>query len=449
MKALASSPSSPGKAARKPILIRVAGVEARIYSNPLRAKGVIYDSFLVRHPDPITGRQATKRFAGLRAAKEFAEERCRLIANGQASAAALTNKDAASYGEACELLRPLGVEIHVAARAYVEAVKQLPPDTALAEAVRYFVERHPSAGARKLIPEVVTEYIADRTAAGVSDIHQRDLRIRLGRFGDAFHVPITSVTAGMVNEFLKTLTNALNGRPASPRSRANYRALIISLFNYARLQKYVSREHADEIADVPVPKFRHGKVEVYHPDEFRRLLETADDDLRPVLALGGFAGLRVAELSRLDWRDVKLAERVIIVGDRIAKTASRRVVPICDALAAWLAPHAQPFGPVSPALGEARGVGEALINRWARLTVRAKVTWKRNALRHSFGSYRYAVTADLARVAAEMGNSPAIISEHYRALVTEAEGKAWFALLPAPAAAGADVVPMPAAGANA
>lgn len=276
-------------------------------------------------------------------------------------------------------------------------MKGLPAGTSLADAVRFFAERHPSAGGRKLVPEVVAEYIQDRTAAGVSDIHQRDLRIRLGRFGDAFHVPITSVTAAMVNDYLKTLTNALNGRPASPRGRANYRAPIIALFNFARLQRYVSRDHAAEIADVPVPKFRHGKVEVYHPDEFRRLLHAAGDDLRPVLALGGFAGLRVAELNRLDWRDVKLAERVIIVGDRIAKTASSRVVPIGDALAAWLAPHARPFGPVSPAQGEARGVGEALINRWARLAVRAKIKWKRNALRHSFGSYRLAVTADLAR----------------------------------------------------
>lgn len=46
-----------------------------------------------------------------------------------------------------------------------------------------------------------------------------------------------------------------------------------------------------------------------------------------------------------------------------------------------------------------------------------------------------------------MGNSPAIINEHYRALVTEAEGKAWFGILPALTAAGADVVPMPRAGA--
>lgn len=435
-------PGNPAGSKSKVVLVRVAGIEARIYSNPTRIKGQVYPSFLCKWPDPVNGRQAVKRFASLSDAKTHAEEKCRQIANGQASAATITNDDAARFGEARELLKPLKIEIHVAARAYVEAVKELPPGSTLIEAVRYFAARHPSAGARKLVPEVVEEFIRDRKAAGVSDIHQRDLQVRLGRFGEAFQVPITSVTPATVNDYLKTLTNALNGRPAANRTRANHRALIVSLFNFARMQRYVSRDHADEIAEVPKPKFHSGNVEVYTPAEFLQLLMVAEEGLRPALALAGLAGLRVAEISRLDWRDVKLAERVIIVGDRIAKTASRRVVPICDALAAWLAPAAQKFGPISPAEGEARGVGEALINRWARLSNRAKVNWKRNALRHSFGSYRLAITADFARVAAEMGNSPAIIHQHYKSLVTEAEGRAWFSVLPPNSSQEAVVHPM-------
>jgi len=412
----------------KPVLVRVAGIEARIYTNPVRTGGKVYPSFLCKWPDPVAGRQAVKRFASLKEARDHAEEKCRLIANGQASAATITNEDFARFGEAQQVLRPLGTEVHLAARAYAEALRELPEGTTLIEAVRYFAARHPSAGARKLVPEVVEEYISDRLSAGVSDIHERDLRVRLGRFGEAFQVPITSLTPALVNDYLKALTNVMTGKPASNRTRANHRALIVSLFNFARMQRYVSRDHAEEIAEVPKPKFLSGQVEVYTAAEFSRLLLAADEDLRPALAIAGLAGLRVAEISRLDWRDVKLTERVIVVGDRIAKTASRRVVPICDALASWLAPSAREFGPVSPAEGEARGVGEALINRWYRLASRAKVTWKRNALRHSFGSYRLAVTADFARVAAEMGNSPAIIHQHYKSLVTEAEGRAWFAV---------------------
>lgn len=426
----------------KPVVVRVAGIEARIYANPLNVGGKRYASFLVKYPDLLSGKLATKRFADLREAKTFAEEKCRLIGNGQANAAALTNEEAAQYGEAKSLLQPSGVPLHVAARAYADAHNLLPAGTTVLDAVRYFVGRHPSAGARKLVPEVVAEYIRDREAAGVSAIHLRDLRIRLGRFGDAFNVPITSVTTATVNDYLKALTNALNGKPSSPRSRANHRALIIALFNFARLQNYVSRDHAAELADLPVPKFRHGIVEVYQPEEFRRLLAAAGDELRPVLALGGLAGLRVAEISRLDWRDVKLGERVVVIGDRIAKTASRRVVPLSDALVAWLAPLAKPFGPVSPTASDARGIGESLVSRWAHVAARAKVTWKRNALRHSFGSYRLAITADFARVAAEMGNSPAIIHQHYKSLVTEAEGRAWFAVAPPNSNQQAPIIPI-------
>ena len=62
-----------------------------------------------------------------------------------------------------------------------------------------------------------------------------------------------------------------------------------------------------------------------------------------------------------------------------------------------------------------------------------KVKWKKNALRHSFISYRVAETQDVAKVALEAGNSPQIIFQHYRELVQPKEAKAWFGIKPAPA----------------
>lgn len=54
--------------------------------------------------------------------------------------------------------------------------------------------------------------------------------------------------------------------------------------------------------------------------------------------------------------------------------------------------------------------------------------WVKNGLRHSFCSYRLAVVQDVARVALEAGNSPQMIFQHYRELVTEEDGKEWFNL---------------------
>ena len=50
----------------------------------------------------------------------------------------------------------------------------------------------------------------------------------------------------------------------------------------------------------------------------------------------------------------------------------------------------------------------------------AKVTYKRNALRHSFGSYRVETTKNAGQVSLEMGNSAAIVMKHYYFDIVEA-----------------------------
>ena len=51
MKTLGSSSLPVAKAPRKPVVVRVAGVESRIYANAVRVYGKVYGSFLVKFPD--------------------------------------------------------------------------------------------------------------------------------------------------------------------------------------------------------------------------------------------------------------------------------------------------------------------------------------------------------------------------------------------------------------
>ena len=67
--------------------------------------------------------------------------------------------------------------------------------------------------------------------------------------------------------------------------------------------------------------------------------------------------------------------------------------------------------------------------------------WKANALRHSFISYKVALTKDIAACALEAGNSAQMIFAHYRELCTESEAAQWFGIVPATAEA-RNVVPM-------
>ena len=152
-----------------------------------------------------------------------------------------------------------------------------------------------------------------------------------------------------------------------------------------------------------------------------RLLRAAPSNLMAVLTIGGFAGLRAAEIARLDWNAVDLERKIIELRAGQAKTASRRIIPITDNLAAWLS-LLDREGPVVPDR-----------NVFPQLTALARklgVGWPHNALRHSYISYRIAVVQNAAQVALEAGNSPAMIFKHYRELVTKDEADKWFGIMP-------------------
>jgi len=80
-----------------------------------------------------------------------------------------------------------------------------------------------------------------------------------------------------------------------------------------------------------------------------------------------------------------------------AKTGMRRVVPVYDALAAWLASYADRTGNVWQGAHRDFCAGQENTPR------AAGVTWKKNGLRHSYASYRFAQTGDAGRVAGELG----------------------------------------------
>ena len=123
---------------------------------------------------------------------------------------------------------------------------------------------------------------------------------------------------------------------------------------------------------------------------------------------------------------------IVHVRAGIAKTAARRLVPLSDAAIAWLRPLAQGTGRLAYYSQENKfylAIVSA-VNRSRAVTAKPEFIWKRNGLRHSFCSYRLAVTHDAAKVALEAGNSPTMIFRHYRELVTEDQGKAWFAISP-------------------
>ena len=149
------------------------------------------------------------------------------------------------------------------------------------------------------------------------------------------------------------------------------------------------------------------------------------------MAIGGFAGLRRAEILRLTWADVWRIKGdeinphgYIEVGAGKAKTRQRRLVPIQPALAAWIAPFQRAKGHV----WEGKDTDQR--NQFERLKSACNISGS-NLLRHSYASYRLAAIADAARVALEMGNSQEKLFCNYNKLVSPKQAKEWFRINPA------------------
>jgi integrase len=143
------------------------------------------------------------------------------------------------------------------------------------------------------------------------------------------------------------------------------------------------------------------------------------------VAIGLFAGVRSAELLRLDWSAVNVVDREITIGSEIAKTRSRRVIPYGDTLAVWLEQSAHARGPVVDRQNFERNFGG--LRRTAGVQ-----HWPPNGLRHSFATYHVAQFRDPVRTAYLLGHRGGtdMLDSHYRGLVSSVKAKEFWALRP-------------------
>jgi integrase len=196
--------------------------------------------------------------------------------------------------------------------------------------------------------------------------------------------------------------------------------------------------HDNPVAGIDKVKVKGGDVEIFTPVEIARLLAAADEKFLPVLAIAAFAGLRSAEIERLEWANVNFTERFIEVGKEKSKTRSRRTVPISDNLFAWLQSYSQEQGNVwkgshddfYDAQQDTAAATEVKEDPEKKVKAVDAVKWKQNGCRHSFISYRLAQVGDAAKVSLEAGNTPKMVFQHYRQVVNEKQAAAWFAVSP-------------------
>lgn len=354
-----------------------------------------------------------KTFADRDEAAKYARQQAAQLVGQRSHVRTLTASESEDFNAAMAILGPLGVSLRTAAADYAK--------------------RHRST-VRKPIKEAVEALLTELSAQGLSVAYQRTARNSLKRFSEDFANSALDDVSGPI------LRDWLRGLGVAPKTQQGIRGLVVRLYNFAASQKWIAREHALEIAEVEPPKVIVSDSATLSPHELLKLLAAATPDELPAIVLLAFVPLRTAEVARLDWRDVRLAERVVVINAGIAKLSVRRNAPIPDAALAFLADHAKPSGPVWP--DQPDPDGNKLAHRLPVIAQAAKVKYAKNCLRHSCISALMATTEDAAKVSLWAGNSPRQIAVSYSARWPRQQGEAWLALRPA---APANVVSLEAA----
>ncbi len=421
---------APAKAPEWPKIIRNGSVIVKIY----RVENKGRESFTVSYH--AAGKRVLKMFASLDEAVAEGRAKATTLANGELDALHLRAEDARVYVYCAQMAKSFDIPLDLLVKDAVEAVKVVDGKVSLLEMAKEFKRRKMHELPDKMLPVAVDEMIETRTKDGTGDAYVRVLKVYLNQLKESFNCQLRAVTTGQLADYLRN-------QDVSSRSKNNARATIGAFFKFCKERGWLPRDH-EGIELVPKFKEKPTDITIYSPWEVTQFLNYSRSEMVPFLAIGAFAGLRSAEIERLDWSEVHLADKFIEIKAAKAKTASRRIVPIPGNLAKWLKDHAKDEGRVVPFDNVNKQIGWLVEDTNQALKEAAekdgkdpdkakKVKWKKNALRHSFISYRVAETQDVAKVALEAGNSPQIIFQHYRELVQPKEAKAWFGIKPAPA----------------
>jgi site-specific recombinase XerD len=244
------------------------------------------------------------------------------------------------------------------------------------------------------------------------------------------YLPLVEVTKEqLINVFLKQFKPGGN--------RAKHQSNLRAFFNWATENQYLA---INPLANVKMLDQWEPNKEILAVDDFRKILLACAAKyhrLLPYFVLGGFAGIRRAEMissepadrdPRIEWSDIDFKLNKIRIRHEVAKETlavdRRRSIPLEPAAKEWLQLVAKTEGPVMQ-------ISQSTLQREkAALLDQLGIKVPENALRNSYASYGCAFRS-IGDVARAMGDLEVTVKRYYVDLVDDPElGRAWFNLRP-------------------
>lgn len=405
-----------------PKSVTVGSVVVKVYEvdHATNANGKAY---VVSYRTPM-GRK-TAKFAKPKEAMDEARLQAEKLAAGKIEAAEMTGGEREEFAAARDLAGD--TPLLAALREWREA-HRLANGNVLA-AVRFYAEHFKGSQRRAItVHKAVVAFMKSKKDEGIDmdSSYEKVLpRLRDGSLGE---LSLESIGKEQLAEWI-SIAFAVKGKErAHPETFNTVRRRCVTMWKWARDEGYLARMVKTAPEEIKTRKNAAAEdipIGIMTVEDWTRALQLFREKyprLLATLVIGGFCGLRRCELMRQKWADIDLERGLLRVTKAKARTPARRFVPVPPAALTWLSGCARDTELIGPS--------------WASDHVRARlseanIACPKNALRHSFISYRCAASGSVDRTAQDAGNSPKIVFQHYRELVSPKDGEAWFAVAPA------------------
>lgn len=257
---------------------------------------------------------------------------------------------------------------------------------------------------------------------GLGDLHLQHMASRglspltiacrrnvIRRLGDYLGAPAMGASSSQIEAFLSFRRKGKNGRLLSPNTLRNELAHLRAYFGWLKRHDYRRDDPTDRVEP---PRTVKPHVQAADDNAISTALDSADTSDTAMLALAAFAGLRAAEVARLEWPDVDLRRSTITV---LGKGGKTRTVGINASLREALEALPYRHGVIIKRRDGRDGPNAPwqISKRASRLLGGRAEGYTFHQLRHRFATAAYAGTHDLRAVQEALGHSSPTVTAIY------------------------------------
>lgn len=194
----------------------------------------------------------------------------------------------------------------------------------------------------KSLQDALQAYLTD-CKPRIRPYHFRNKLARLTRLAEALGVD--ALRALTVDRCADTLRRLEANRKWGPRTFNHHRSDLFTFLRWCEARGWLEK---NPLVRIPSRKVPRNEVVFLSSIDIKHLMDALDGHwLKPAIAMGIYAGLRLSEIRRLEWKDIDFEGKTITVenkGAELTKSGKSRIIPLSGGLAQFLMPYRQPSG---------------------------------------------------------------------------------------------------------